>query len=209
MNLDHAARAAAAIAAVLIVLGPYALAAIIAGVQYAHSWARSFIDPKKDWSVPFSTKAVFAAFLAYIAISGSPNVTIGPVRQIQVSTPDASMKQKVMAISTAMKAATTADRVNWADVWMKSAAVVAGEATSSEVIFTDTRSLRAYTIISLEIGWRRLGGNQPGKYPGLREAVESVLKDSLSDEIKPVTKEMRDTYVELAKAIAWAGMAKE
>lgn len=208
-DIDHAARIAAAFAAVVIVAGPFAASAIHAGWQYAKARFAFLFDAQKDWAVPFSTKAVFAAFLAYVAITGPHPVSSTASRLVAVVAPEGQMKQKVSAISVAMNDASQADRLNWADVWMKSAAVVAGEATSSEVVFTDTRSLRAFTIISLEIGWRRLGGNNPGKFPGLREAVESVFKDFLTDEIKPVTKEMRDNYVQLAKAIAWAGMAKE
>lgn len=209
MNLEHAARVVAAFAAVLIVIGPYAVSAIFTFAHYVREQFLAFVAPKKEWSVPFSTKAVFASFLAYVAISGSPQIGTVQQRGVQVSAPDSAMKQKVAAVSIAMRNAATQDRINWADVWMKAAAVVAGEATSSEVVFTDTRSLRAFTVISLEIGWRRLGGNTAGKYPGLRESVEAAFKDCLTDEIKPVTKDMRDNYVALAKAIAWAGMAKE
>jgi hypothetical protein len=209
MSIEQATRVAAAIAACLIVAGPFAAASLIAGLRYARERLGSIIDPSKVWSVPFSTKAVLAAFLAYVAISGSPSIGIPSGREVSVVVPDDAMKQKVKAVTDAMRTATTADRLNWADVWMKSAAVVAGEATSSEVIFTDTRSLRAFTVISLEIGWRRLGGNKPGEYPGLREAVESAFKEVLSADIKPVTKDTREAYVDLARAIAWAGMAKE
>lgn len=209
MNVDQVARVIAAAAAFIIVAGPYIVAAVVAAAGYVRERLSAVAEAQKEWTLPFSTKAVLALFLAYVAISGSPSSKFAPQKGVNVSTPESKLREAVKPVSVAMKNATTGDRISWADVWMKSAAVVAGEATSSEVIFTDTRSLRAFTIISLEIGWRRLGGNPPGKYAGLREAVESAFKDFLSDEIKPVTPQMRESYVELAKAIAWAGMAKE
>jgi hypothetical protein len=75
-------------------------------------------------------------------------------------------------------------------------------------VFTDTKSLRSFTVIALEIAWRRLGGNQPGQYPGLREATEAAFAEVLGKAEVGVTKDLRERYAELCRAIAWAGVGK-
>jgi hypothetical protein len=75
-----------------------------------------------------------------------------------------------------------------------------------EVVFTDTRALRAFNIIALRLAWRRMGGVPQQKYPGLAEATESVFKDALGMDVKPVTAEVRQAFVDLCNALAWAGI---
>jgi len=70
------------------------------------------------------------------------------------------------------------------------------------------KPLRAFTVLALEIGWRRIGENKPGQYSGLREAVEKAMSSVLSLEVKPVDAETRKAYAEACRAIAWAGVAK-
>jgi hypothetical protein len=91
-------------------------------------------------------------------------------------------------------------------LWSKAAIVVAGDAVSTEVVFTDTRSLRLFTVIALEIGWRRIGGNEPGKLAGLREATEAAFAGVLGTDVVPVTKDMRSRYADLCRALAWAAL---
>jgi len=126
---------------------------------------------------------------------------------ISVETPSADMQAKVSGVAASLIAASPADRAIWASVWEKAAVVVAAP-EAEPVIFTDTRSLRGFTILSLDIAWRRLAGNQPGKYPGLRESVEKVMSEAIGLEVKPVTPEVRRAYVEACKAVAWAGINK-
>jgi hypothetical protein len=101
------------------------------------------------------------------------------------------------------------DRAVWASVWEKAAIIVAGDAVSPEIAFTDTRSLRQFTVLALDIAWRRLGGNKAGKYTGLREAVESVLGETVGNEVVPVTPDVRRAYSDAARAVAWAGVYGE
>jgi hypothetical protein len=115
------------------------------------------------------------------------------------------MKTKVADVARALKAASPAERAIWASVWEKAAVVVAGDAVTTEVVFTDTRSLRGFTVLSLDIAWRRLGGVKPGQYPGLREGVEKAMGDVVGLDVKPVTPDMRRAYAEACRAIAWAG----
>jgi len=63
-------------------------------------------------------------------------------------------------------------------------------------------------VLALDLGWRRLGANQPGKYAGLREATEAAFAQVLGPNEVPVTKELRARYAELCRAIAWAGVGK-
>ena len=116
------------------------------------------------------------------------------------------MKLKVADVAKALHAASPAERAIWASVWEKAAVVVDGDAVTTEVVFTDTRSLRGFTVLSLDIAWRRLGGVKPGQYPGLREAVEKVMGGVVGLDVKPVDAELRRAYGEACRAIAWAGI---
>ena len=127
---------------------------------------------------------------------------------ISVVTPSDEMQRVVTPIADVMRNASAVDRALWAQLWSKAAIVVAGDAVSTEVVFTDTKSLRAFTVLALDLGWRRLGANQPGKYAGLREATEAAFAQVLGPNEVPVTKELRARYAELCRAIAWAGVGK-
>ena len=130
------------------------------------------------------------------------------VPAVTVETPSDEMQRVVTPIAEVMRNATPVDRALWAQLWTKAGVVVAGDAVSTEVVFTDTRSLRAFTVLALELGWRRIGTNQPSKYAGLREATEAAFAQVLGPNEVPVTKELRARYAELCKAIAWAGVGK-
>jgi len=49
-------------------------------------------------------------------------------------------------------------------------------------VFPDTGSVRRAHRAALLAVWRGVLGNQPGKYPGLREALEGVLSKTLGDD---------------------------
>lgn len=49
-------------------------------------------------------------------------------------------------------------------------------------VFSDTGSVRRAHRAALLAVWRGVLGNQPGKYPGLREALEGVLSKNLGDD---------------------------
>lgn len=147
--------------------------------------------------------------LAYLAVFGLPvklSLPSLPPVAVTVTEPSPEMKTKVSGVAEALRSASPVDRALWAATWEKAAIVVSGDAVSPEVAFTDTRSLRQFTVLALDIAWRRLGGNKAGKYAGLREAVESVLGETVGNEVVPVTPELRRVYSDAARAIAWAGM---
>ena len=152
------------------------------------------------------TRIVVAIVLGYVAAFGVPSLPSLPRVAVSVTDPSPEMKAKVAPVAAALRSASPVDRAGWASTWEKAAIVVAGDAVTTEVAFTDTRALRQFTVLALDIAWRRLAGNQPGKYAGLREATEAVLLEVVGNEVVPVTPDMRRAYSDAAKAIAWAGV---
>jgi hypothetical protein len=116
------------------------------------------------------------------------------------------MQQLVRPVAESLKALPMGDRMLWAQTWNKAATVVAGDAVTTEVVFTDTRSLRMFTTLAIEIAWRRIGQHQPGEIPGLRDAVEEAYNTATGRDVVPVDASVRQRYFDFAKAIAWAGM---
>ena len=156
-------------------------------------------------------RAAVAVALGYVAAFGVPELRMpaSVVPAVSVETPSADMQAVVAPVAHALRNAPLGDRLTWARVWEKVAIVAAGDAINGEVVFTDTRSMAAYTSLALEIGWRRLGKVEPGYYPELRAAVEGVMRDVLTLDVKPVDAELRKKYAAVAKAIAWAGLPRE
>ena len=130
-----------------------------------------------------------------------------PAVTINVETPSVEMQAKVADVAKALASAGAADRAIWASVWEKAAVVVAAP-EGPEPVFSDTRSLRGFTVLSLDIAWRRLGGNPAGSHPGLRESVERVMGETVGLDVRPVDSELRKRYAEACRAIAWAGIGR-
>lgn len=150
--------------------------------------------------------------LAFLAVFGLPSkLTLPSLPRVAVTVtePSPEMKAKVAGVAEALRSASPVDRAIWASVWEKASIVVSGDAVSPEIAFTDTRSLRQFTVLALDIAWRRLGGNKAGKYTGLREAVESVIGETVGNEVVPVTPDVRRAYSDAARAVAWAGIHGE
>jgi hypothetical protein len=150
------------------------------------------------------TRLAIAFVLGCVAAFGMPQPRQAAPTFVIEDVSD-EMKTKVADVARALKAASPAERAIWASVWEKAAVVVAGDAVTTEVIFTDTRSLRGFTVLSLDIAWRRLGGVKAGQYPGLREAVEKAMTGVVGLDVKPVDADLRRAYGEACRAIAWAG----
>jgi hypothetical protein len=157
-----------------------------------------------------------AGFLARIAAAGLliaaawgkvplPTLPVAPAR-VTVDTPSDEMQRLVTPIAEALRGASPVDRALWAEVWTKAATVAAGDAVTTEVVFTDTRSLRAFTALAVDIAWRRIGQHVPGSNESLRKAVEAAYGAALGVDVVPVTADLRGRYVAFAKAVAWAGV---
>lgn len=138
-----------------------------------------------------------------------PTFTPSPaVRPVQVETPSAEMQALVADVAKAMASMNPVDRALWAETWNKAAVVVAGDGVSPEVAFTDTKALRAFTVLALDIAWRRIGGHVPGTNEALRTAVEAAYVKALGVAEVSVTKDTRARYAEFARAMAWAGYGR-
>ena len=195
-------RGAAALAAVVVVCAP-AVPVVVAWLKANQERIRKGLG---GW--PHVALAIALAYVAAFGVPRLPSVTPA-VTPIVVPTPSPAMQTTVSDVHKALAGANPVDRAVWAQLWTKAGIVVAGDSTDTEIVFTDTRSLRAYTILAIRIGWRRLGENAAGKYPGLNEAVERAFAGVLGIDVQPVTPELRAKYVELCNALAWCGAGRD
>jgi hypothetical protein len=201
MSADLVVRAVAGLAAVAIVCRP----AVPVVVAWLRAHAEQIRASMSGWPV-----AALGLALAYVAAFGVPELPrpSPAVPDVVVSTPSEKLQAAVADVHAALKGANPVDRAVWAQLWTKAGRVVAGDATDTEIVFTDTRSLRAYNVLALRIGWRRLGENAKGKYPGLAEATERAFAAVIGTDVQPVTPELRAAYVELSNALAWCGAGR-
>ena len=199
MSHDALLRTAAVVAAVALLAAPYRL-------QVAGWLAEAAKAAKAHGAI--AGRAAAAALLIAAAWGKLPLPTLpqsaAPV--FPVATPSDDMQRLVTPVAKALASLGPVDRALWAHSWTKAGLVVAGDAVTTEVAFTDTRSLRAYTSLAIDIAWRRIGRHQPGEIPGLRDAVEEAYNAAIGRDVVPVDAAMRQRYDDFAKAIAWAGM---
>jgi len=124
--------------------------------------------------------------------------------QVSVATPSDEMQRLVTPVADALRSLPASDRALWAALWTRAGVVAAGDAVTAQVAFTDSRALRDFTALSVDIGWRRIGRHAPGSQESLRTAVEAAYGSALGKDVVPVTGELRGRYVEFANAVAWA-----
>jgi hypothetical protein len=193
-------RAAAVAVAVAILAAPY-WRVVVDAVQTAAAAAQANAQ---------TIGRLVAAGLIVAAAWGvvpMPDFTpVVPAVSIDVPEPTADMKANVEPVRKALAGLTPADRALWAATWAKAAVVVEADGTTSVEAFRDTPSLRLFTQVALDIAWRRIGKHQPGSVDGLREAVEQAMRSTLGLDSTPVTGQIRGSYAEVARAIAWAGL---
>lgn len=198
---DDLIRTAAVVAAVALVAAPY-------WQDIARRLATAAEAAKQHG--PTIGRAVAACLIVAAAwgkipmprVPSAPESVTYPV----LATPSDEMKTAVSGVAEVFRSAPVADRLLWSQVWAKAAVVVDGDAVLTETVFTDSRSLRGFVVLALDIGWRRIGGNPPGKYAGLREAVEAAFVSTVGREDVPVTPELRKRFSELCRALAWAAL---
>ena len=199
MNVDAALRLAAVVAAVALLAAPY-----WPQIQAAAGRALEAAKEKAG----FLTRLAAAGLIVAAAWGKVPLPTLAVPScspAVEVETPSDAMQKTVADVAKAMAGMNDVDRALWADTWNKAAVVVAGDGVSPEVAFTDTRSLRAFTMLALDIAWRRIGGKVPGTQEELRTAVEAAYVKALGVAEVAVTKDTRAVYAEFARAMAWAG----
>ena len=201
MSHDEIIRTVAVVAAAALLAAPYRQ-------QIARLISESTEAAKRHGS---TIGRIAAAVLILVAAWGKipmPSLPSAPaVPAVTIDTPSSAMQSTVRPIADVLKTAPMGDRMLWANLWSKAATVVAGDEIGTEVVITDTRALRMFTTLALDIGWRRIGDHKPGSYAGLRQAVEKAMSDTLGLEARPIDAETRAKVVELYRGIAWAGMA--
>lgn len=197
---DEVIRTAAVVAAVALLAAPYR--------QQLTGWLTQAAEAAKSHGPALGRLAaaglLIAAAWGKVSLPSLPAVNVRPV---SVETPSDDMQRLVTPIAKALGGLSPVDRALWAQAWTKAGVVVAGDAVTTEVAFTDSRSLRMFTTLTIEIAWRRIGGHAPGSISGLREAVEQAYAAALGVDVVPVDRDMRDRYVRFAQAVAWAGIA--
>lgn len=150
---------------------------------------------------------IIAAGLLIAAAWGKvplPTFKIGPVVTVRIPDPTDEMARLVTPVADALKGLPAADRALWAALWTRAGVVAAGDAVTAQVAFSDTRALRDFTALTIDIGWRRIGKHAVGSQESLRTAVEASYASAVGKDVAPVTSELRGRYVEFANAVAWA-----
>lgn len=198
MSSDAVLRIIAVAAAAALVAAPYWRQILDAG----RSAAAAARDHGASLSRTAAALLIVAAAWGYVPL---PTLPASPAVTVTVDAPSEEMQRLVEPVTKALGSLSPADRAMWASVWLKAALVVEAEKTSTQQAFPDTPALRLFTTVALDIGWRRLGDHPTGSLPGLREAVEAAMRTAMGLDAVPVTGEMRARYVEVARAIAWAG----
>ena len=150
-------------------------------------------------------RIVAAGLLIAAAWGKVPLPTLPSVApQVTVVTPSDELQRLVTPVADALAGLSAADRALWAALWTRAATVAAGDAVTAQVAFADTRALRDFTALTMDIGWRRIGKHAAGSQESLRAAVEAAYGSALGKDVVPVTSELRGRYVEFANAVAWA-----
>lgn len=198
MSHDALLRIAAVVAAAALVAAPY--------YGQAAGWITAAAAAAKRHR--YTLGRITAAGLIVGAAWGVVPLPTLPAAapRVTVETPSDEMQRLVTPIAEALRGSSAVDRALWAEVWSKAATVAAGDAVTTEVVFTDTRSLRAFTALAVDIAWRRIGQHAPGSNEALRKAVEAAYGAALGSDVAPVTAELRGRYVAFCKAVAWAGL---
>jgi hypothetical protein len=193
---ENVYRVAAVAAAAALLAAPYR-----AQIQAAACRA---VETAKEKAGLLSRLAA-AALLIAAAWGKVPLPTLPAIAPaVTVETPSQDMQRLVSLVADALAGLPAADRNLWASLWTRAATVAAGDAVTAQVAFTDTRSLRDYTALAVDIGWRRIGQHAPGSQESLRTAVEAAYASALGRDVVPVTGDVRARYVEFANAIGWA-----
>jgi hypothetical protein len=123
---------------------------------------------------------------------------------IEVEEPTPELRRLVAPVRAALASASMRDRAVWAETWLKSGVVVAADNVHSTPVLADVRALRAFQVIALDVAWRRIAGVAPGRYPGLKDGVEAAFADVLGLDDVTVDASLRERYVALVRALAWA-----
>jgi hypothetical protein len=157
-----------------------------------------------------SIRVAIAAAVAFVAIAGVPQFETDSRPSVQIQEPSLEMRAAVRPVVQVVSSMSMIDRLWLQYIYTKAAKVVEedGTAETGPVIAT-TDGLRGVHIAILRFIWKGLAENEPGKYPALRDAIESAFDTAVGQSRRPLTPELRAKVVELFGAIAWAGLGKD
>jgi hypothetical protein len=199
VTTDAIVRTVAVFVAVAILAAPY-WRVVVAALETGFAAAQAHANTLGRIA---AAGLIVAAAWGQIPLPEIPGVV--PVPSIVVPTPSAEMQRLAGPVADALASLPADKRRLWAATWAKAAVVVEAESGTTVAVFTDTPALRLFTTVALDVAWRRLGDMPPGSVDGLRTAVETAMRSVLGLDAVPVTPQMRASYAQVARAIAWAG----
>ena len=199
MTTDALVRALAVVGAAALLAAPYA-GQIRAAATLAAEAVREH--------AAFLTRFAAAGLIIAAAWGKVPVPTLPQAPGVvlpDVPEPSPEMRALVEPVRAALSSAPASDRAVWIETWGKLAVVAAADATLTPSVYADVRSLRAGQVVALDIAWRRIASVQPGRYPDLRGATEAAFAAVLGLDDVTVDAAVRERYVALCRALAWAG----
>jgi hypothetical protein len=199
VSIDAIVRTVAVVVAVAILAAPY-WRVVVAALEAAAEAAQAHAVTLGRFA---AAGLIMAAAWGVVPLPSLPGVIDVPA--IVVPEPSPAMKTLAEPVAKALAGLPANKRALWAATWAKAALVVEAEGGTTVAVFSDTPALRLFTTIALDVAWRRLGDMPPGSVEGLRTAVEIAMRSALGLDAVPVTPQMRASYAEVARAIAWAG----
>lgn len=155
-------------------------------------------------------RIVVSLALVYFAVGGLSLPSLPKATpQVVTSEPSPTMKVQVQPIVRIVRDMSPLDRLWLQYIYSNAAKVVEADGISEPPVVTTTEGLRAIHVAILKFIWKGMAENPPGKYAGLKEAIESVFKDTIGDTQRAITPELRKKASEMFDAIAWAGLGKD
>lgn len=128
---------------------------------------------------------------------------------LSVREPSVEMREAVLPVVRAVSSLSSIDRLWLQHIYTNAAKVVVADGALPDPSIETTDGLRAVHLAILSFIWRGMADNQPGKYPGLKDAIESAFTSTLGDSRRQMTPELRTKAAALFDAIAWAGLGKD
>jgi hypothetical protein len=157
---------------------------------------KSFVVPKKFWVL-----AALAVFVGHrlpldwrSLVPAIPSVVVPAIDVAGLTPPERTLWQTAARL-------TTEDRATIRDFYSGLARAVAADPVQEPAI-PDTPSLRRAHRAGLLFVWSGLAGNQPGKYPGLSDALEGMLTASIGQEEVPLNPAIRQSAVDCFNKVA-------
>lgn len=153
-------------------------------------------------------RLALAAALVAVAFGGV-TLPLPSAVTLSVKEPSESMKPQIKPVIRAVSEMNAIDRLWLQYIYVNAARIVEQDGESREPSMETTEGLRAVHLSVLAYIWRGLADNKPGKYPQLKDAIESAFNGVIGDDHREMTTELRRKAAELFEAIAWAGLGKD